>query len=178
MKSLKNQDRFLALMEEHKRILYKVANAYCNNQDDRQDLIQEMVIQLWRSFDRFDSRSKFSTWMYRVAMNVAISYARSQTRRIRDVVPVDEAGLEIPHTDPWLEDEGDDLRLLHQMIQQLDELNRALIILYLDGYSHAEIGEIIGLTATNVSTRINRIKQRWQNDSDTAQSALDQEKTK
>ncbi len=170
MPSPTDQERFLAQIEEHKRILYKVANAYCANQDDRQDLIQDMVVQLWRSFGRFDGRSKFSTWMYRVAMNVAISTARSQTRRIRDALPLDEAGLEIPVTDPWLADEGDDLRLLHKMIGALDELNRALIILYLDGYSHAEIGEIMGISATNVSTRINRIKQRWQNDAATAQT--------
>ncbi len=91
MTSQNQQDRFLTQVEEHKRILYKVANAYCANQDDRQDLIQEIVLQLWRSFDRFDGRSKFSTWMYRVAMNVAISAARSQTRRIQDALPLDEA---------------------------------------------------------------------------------------
>ena len=170
MPSSTDQERFLAQIEEYKRILYKVANAYGTNQDDRQDLVQDMVVQLWRSFDRFDGRAKFSTWMYRVAMNVAISAARSQTRRIRNVLPLDEAGLEIPVEEPWLADEGDDLRLLHQMIGRLDELNRALIILYLDGYSHAEIGEIMGLSATNVSTRINRIKKRWQNDFDTAQT--------
>ncbi len=170
MPSSTDQERFLAQIEEYKRILYKVANAYGKNQDDRQDLVQDMVVQLWRSFDRFDERAKFSTWMYRVAMNVAISAARSQTRRIQDALPLDEAGLEIPVEEPWLADEGDDLRLLHQMIGRLDELNRALIILYLDGYSHAEIGEIMGLSATNVSTRINRIKQRWQNDFDTAQT--------
>ncbi|MBP7962532.1 MAG: RNA polymerase sigma factor [Caldilineaceae bacterium] len=170
MPSSTDQERFLAQIEEYKRILYKVANAYGTNQDDRQDLVQDMVVQLWRSFDRFDGRAKFSTWMYRVAMNVAISAARSQTRRIQDALPLDEAGLEIPVEEPWLADEGDDLRLLHQMIGRLDELNRALIILYLDGYSHAEIGEIMGLSATNVSTRINRIKQRWQNDFDTAQT--------
>lgn len=161
---LADQDRFLALMEEHKRILYKVANAYSKNPEDRPDLIQEMVIQLWLSFGRFDGRCQFSTWMYRVAMNVAISFYRSERRRIRDAIPIEEFGLEIAITDARLEEAGDDLRLLHQMISQLDELNRALIILYLDGYGHEAIAEIIGITPTNVSTRLNRIKQRLQRD--------------
>ena len=114
-------------------------------------------------------------------MNVAISFYRSQRRRIRDAVPIDGIGgiggiggidglgLEIVLVDPMLEETGDELRLLHQFIGQMDELNRALIILYLDGYSHDEIAEIVGITPTNVATRISRIKQKLQRDFDTAQ---------
>lgn len=166
MTALAEQERFLARIEEHKRILYKVANAYCHDPDQRQDLIQEMVIQLWRSAPRFDERGKFSTWMYRVAMNVAISFYRSANRRGYRDVAIENVEREAASLDPGLGDAGDDLRLLHQLINQLDELNRALIILYLDGYSHAEIAEIIGITSTNVATRINRIKQQMQSDVD------------
>jgi len=164
-----DQDRLLALVENHKGILYKVANAYCRNPDDRGDLIQEIVIQLWLSFGRYDDRHKFSTWMYRVAINVAISFYRSERRRIREAVPIEDSGLEIAVADRMLEDTGDDIRTLYQLIGQLDELNRALVLLYLDGYGHDEIAAIVGITSTNVATRINRIKQKWQRELDTTQ---------
>lgn len=164
MTRMVDQEKFLTQLEAHKRILYKVANAYCHSPDDRPDLIQEMVIQLWLAYGRFDGRCKFSTWMYRVAMNVAISFYRTQHRHTRGAVTLEALGLELTVTDPRLEEVGDDLRLLHHLISQLDELNRALILLYLDGYSHAEIAEIMGITATNVATRLNRIKQRLQDE--------------
>jgi RNA polymerase sigma-70 factor (ECF subfamily) len=157
-----DQDRLLALVENHKGILYKVANAYCKNPDDRGDLIQEMLIQLWLSFRRYDERARFSTWMYRIAINVAISFYRMERRRAGDAVPIDALGLEIAVADRMLNEAGDDIRMLYQIIASLDEVNRALILLYLDGYSHDEIAAIVGITASNVATRINRIKQKWQ----------------
>ena len=169
MPALANQDRFFTLIENHKGILYKVANAYCKNPEDRIDLIQEIIIQLWLSFKRFDDRYRFSTWMYRIAMNVAISFYRSETRRIRNAVPIEEFGLDLSTTDRMLEGAGDDIRLLHQMIGQLDELNRALVILHLDGYGHDEIAEIVGITPTNVATRLNRAKQKLRREFDAQQ---------
>lgn len=157
-----SEDQFLALLEQHQRILYKVAHAYCRKPEDLQDLLQEMTIQLWRSFGRYDGRVQFSTWMFRVAMNVAISFYRSERRRPQDSVPIDQPGLQIAAADQLLGDTGDDLRLLRQLIAGLDELNRALIILYLDGYDHQTIAEIVGITTTNVATRISRIKQTLQ----------------
>jgi RNA polymerase sigma factor (sigma-70 family) len=154
-------DRFVLLLEEHKRILYKVASAYCANAEDRRDLVQEMVIQLWRSFPRYDDRLKFSTWMYRIGMNVAISFLRSEGRRGRETVALE--GIDVIDTaaaDRVLGEAGDDVRLLQRLVSRLDEMSRALIILYLEGYSHAEIAEILGISVTNVGTRINRIKNR------------------
>ena len=148
-------DRFVALVEEHRRILYKVAGSYCRDAEDRRDLTQEIVVQLWRSFDRYDERHRFSTWMYRVAMNVAISFHRSESRRTRDEVPFAEPMLEIAGPEP----ESDDLRQLRRFIDDLDDLNKALILLYLDGNDHDTIAEILGITSTNVSTKIGRIKQ-------------------
>lgn len=169
MTGLPDQDRFVALLEEHKRILYKVANAYCRNREDRGDLIQETVTQLWRSFGQFDDRNRFSTWMYRIAMNVAISFYRSENRRIRETVPIDEFGLDLAAADRVMDAAGDDVRILHQFIGQLGELNRALIILYLDGHSHDEIAGIMGISTTNVATKISRIKQQLQRDHHAAQ---------
>jgi RNA polymerase sigma factor (sigma-70 family) len=169
MTLLADQDRFLALLEEHKRILYKVANAYCRNREDRPDLIQEMVAQLWRSFERFDGRVRFSTWMYRIAMNVAISFYRSEGRRIRDAAPLEEQAFDLAAADRVSESVSDDVRLLQQLIHGLNEMDRALIILSLDGYSHDEIAEILGISPSNVSTRIHRIKQRLQREFDALQ---------
>ncbi len=154
-------ERFLRLLEEHKRILYKVASVYCTGVEDRRDLVQEMVIQLWRSFPRYDDRLKFSTWMYRIAMNVAISFLRGEGRRTRDTVALEQIDvIDTAAADRVMGEAGDDVRLLRQLVSQLDEMSRALILLYLEGYNHAEIAEILGISATNVGTRINRIKNR------------------
>ncbi len=163
MTALSEQDRFLALLEEHDKILYKVASSYCRNPEDRRDLIQEIVVQLWRSFGRFDDSYRFSTWMYRIAMNVAISFYRSQGRRTRGTVPIEGSGLEIMAAAP-VEESSDDIRLLHQFIDQLDELNKALVILYLDGNSYDTIAEILGISTTNVATKLSRIKERLRRD--------------
>jgi RNA polymerase sigma-70 factor (ECF subfamily) len=164
MTELTEQDRFLALLEEHKKILYKVASSYCKNPEDRRDLIQEIVVQLWRSFGRFDDRYRFSTWMYRIAMNVAISFYRSQSRRTRGTVPIEDSGIDFVAADPEPEEVSDDIRQLHHFIGQLDELNRALIILYLDGNSYDTIAEILGISTTNVATKLSRIKERLRRD--------------
>lgn len=153
---------FLAQLDGHKGILYKVANAYCARREDRGDLIQEMVVELWRAWPRFDGRAAFSTWMHRIAVNVAISVFRGESRRIRDTVPIEEFGMDLAAADRVLDAEGDDLRALHQLIAQLDEVNRALILLFLEGYGQDEIADMVGLTPTNVATRIHRIKQSLQ----------------
>jgi RNA polymerase sigma-70 factor (ECF subfamily) len=154
--------RFVALIGQHNGILYKVANAYCRAPDDRGDLMQEIVVQLWRAFSRYDERQRFSTWMYRVAMNVAISFYRKEWRRQRDLVPLDEPALDVAAADGVLGAAPDELRRLNERLQTLGELDRALVLLYLDGYAHAEIAELMGLTATNVSTRLGRIKKKLQ----------------
>jgi RNA polymerase sigma-70 factor (ECF subfamily) len=161
------EERFLTLLEAHKRILYKVANAYCRDHDQRQDLVQEMTVQLWRSFGRYDEGQRFSTWMYRVVMNVAISTYRSAARRIRTTLPVEDFALELAAADQITE-ASHDVRLVYRLIQQLDAMNRALILLYLDGYTHDEIAGITGITTTNVATRVNRIKQRLRSEFDAA----------
>ena len=155
-------DAFLARLEKHQRILFKVAYMYCRDRDDRQDLVQEMLIQCWRSYERFDERVQFSTWMYRIAVNVAITHYRSEGRRIRETVPLEEYGLDIAAADTMFDDAGDNMRALRQMINGLDELNRALILLFLEGFSSEEIAEVVGISASNVSTRINRLKTKLQ----------------
>ena len=159
-------EEFVARLEKHQRILFKVACMYCRDRDDRQDLLQEMLIQVWRSYARFDERVQFSTWMFRIAVNVAITHYRSGSRRIRDTVPLEEYGLDIAAADALFaidnHGEGDNMRALRQMVNGLDELNRALILLFLEGFSSGEIAEVVGISASNVSTRINRLKTKLQ----------------
>lgn len=156
------QDRFLVLLDEHKKILYKVASSYCRRPADRQDLTQEIVVQLWRSFDRYDESYRFSTWMYRIALNVAISFSRSEARRSRHTVAAEDSILEIADARGSAEPAED--RLVQQVLAQLDELDRALIILYLDGNRYDTIAEVLGITETNVGTKIGRIKQKLRRD--------------
>jgi RNA polymerase sigma-70 factor (ECF subfamily) len=152
----KPQEQFAALIEEHKKILYKVCNSYCRNRDDREDLAQEIVIQLWRSFSSFDERSRFSTWMYRIALNVAISFYRRESVRARHVLSDEEHLLNAADENAA---QSDEMQALYQFIAALDPLNKALVLLYLDGNSYAEIAGVLGITETNVATKISRLKQ-------------------
>lgn len=151
--------QFLEVIQQHKGILYKVANSYCKNKEDRKDLVQEIAIQLWKSFERYDHAYKYSTWMYRIALNVAISFYRKEhsRQRISNSLSIDI--FEFENTENDLEKEHN-LQLLDQLIAKLNHLDKALLLLYLEEKNHAEIAEIIGITTTNVATKISRIKAK------------------
>lgn len=155
------EQRFLAFLHTNERILYKVAFIYCRDPEERRDLMQEMAIQLWRAFDTYDGRAAFSTWTYRIAMNVAISHRRSEGRRIRDALPIDFA-LDMAAADDAFAADSAASRQLRALIDDLDELSRALVLLYLEGFDHAEIAQTLGITPSNVGTRLNRIKTKLQ----------------
>src|SRR5271165_2437066 len=156
------QERFLGLLEEHRRLLYKVARAYGRTDADREDLVQEMAIQAWKSFPRFDARWRFSTWLYRVALNVAISFQRRESTRRQHLEP---GGADLVEVSAEANAEpSEEVALLYRFIGRLDALNRALMLMYLDGQSHAEIGEVLGISAANVSTRVGRLKERLRED--------------
>ncbi|MEW5834950.1 MAG: sigma-70 family RNA polymerase sigma factor [Pseudomonadota bacterium] len=153
-------DHFQRLLHEHRGIVLKVAASYAPHAEDRRDLAQEIALQAWRSFGRYDpARAKFSTWLYRVALNVAISHLRrgeaawSTKLESLDARQLDTvAGEPVPEPDERIAE-------LHAFIARLDPLNRALIVLYLDERSYAEIAEILGISETNVATKISRVKQ-------------------
>lgn len=168
MKEYKNiQDRrteFLNLMQQHRIIIFKICNSYCKNIIDREDLGQEILYQLWKSFEKFDpgndQSAKFSTWMYRVALNVAISYYRKDKKsNVTD--RLDEHVFKIAAEEVCLIDGESDsnYNLLQKFINELKDLDRALMLLYLEENSYKEIGEILGITETNVATKISRIKE-------------------
>lgn len=150
-------DSFLLVIELNKGIIYKVANSYCRNDEDRKDLVQEIIIQLWRSFDNYDDNFKQSTWMYRISLNVAISFYRKEHSRRKIAHPLTDGIVGFTDNDN-LEDKESDLGLLQQLILQLKDLDKALMLLYLEEKSHKEISHIIGISETNVATKINRIK--------------------
>jgi RNA polymerase sigma factor (sigma-70 family) len=154
-------DEFIARMEPHRAMLYKVAYTYCRDAETRRDLVQEMLVQLWRAFPRFDASRevKFSTWMYRIAMNVAISGFRDATRR-HDEVPMGELALEIEPALLIDEALSDNLSILKRLMDELDELNRALLLMFLEGHDADEIADVLGISASNVTTRMTRLKQK------------------
>jgi RNA polymerase sigma-70 factor (ECF subfamily) len=160
MSATSDQKGFVEALDAHKKILFKVASAYCDNPADRQELMQEIAIALWTSFPRFDGRSKLSTWMYRVALNVAISFVRDRLRRTRHTVELDEAVLEVAAVAA----DEDHQRVIGELLGKLDALDRALVLLYVEGHDHGTIGEILGISPSNVATKINRIKQRLRAD--------------
>lgn len=149
-------DQFIALIQQHKRILFKICNSYCRDRSDREDLAQEIVYQLWRSFATYNANFKFSTWMYRVALNVAISFYRKD-RRQKNVHVLSETLIEIENEQE--DDLEENIQRLQGFILELKELDRALILLYLEDKSYGEISEILGITVTNVATKLSRIKE-------------------
>jgi RNA polymerase sigma-70 factor (ECF subfamily) len=157
------QSAFVDRLERHRGVLFKVAGAYCRDAAGREDLIAETVAQLWRAYGRFDERAAFSTWMYRIAVNVAISFQRAEMRKARNVEAAEPAVLEMLPSPPAAPSD-DALALVREVIEDLDELNRALMILYLDDNSYADIAAILGISETNVATKIGRIKQRLKRD--------------
>lgn len=148
---------FLSVIETNKGIIYKIANSYCKDSEDRKDLFQEIVSQLWKSFDNYNNQYRYSTWIYRVALNVAISFYRKENRRKVLSSTLSEGVFSLIDFDETNEMESN-LRLLQQFIQELKDLDKALMLLYLEEKSHREIAEIIGISETNVATKIGRIK--------------------
>ncbi|WP_433896545.1 RNA polymerase sigma factor [Sphingobacterium mizutaii] len=157
MNSTYKSDQFLAVVQANKGIIYKVANSYCKDAEDRKDLVQEIIVQLWKSFDNYNERFAYSTWIYKIALNVSISSFRRESRRKEVNGPITDSIL-------FFEDQSEDGReeeisLLQKFIQELRELERALMLLYLDEKSYKEIAEIVGISETNVATKISRIKK-------------------
>lgn len=150
---------FAALLAQHRGIVLKIARGYCAHQEDRLDLIQEISVQAWDAFDGFDpARARFSTWLYRVALNVAISQLRRQQLRQRHHAVLDEAALAADDGAPA--EHRHTLRQLEAAIRELPALDRALMLLHLDDHDHRQIAEILGISSANVSTRLHRLRQQ------------------
>ncbi len=148
---------FISFIDAHKGILYKVANAYCKNSEDRKDLIQEIYIQLWKSFENYNDDYKYSTWIYRISLNVAISFHRKENSRTKIAGSFSDEILNFSDTSDTGEKEAN-FDMLQQFIAELKEFDKAIMLLYLEEKDYKEIAEIIGYSETNVATKISRIK--------------------
>jgi RNA polymerase sigma factor (sigma-70 family) len=140
--------------------VFKVANTYARTPEDRADLAQEIVAQGWHAFDRYEDARAFSTWLYRIALNVAISHLRSAELRSRHAVALDEDLHDVADERNGDAEQDERMRLLRRFIDALDPLNRALLLLYLEDRSYREIADVLGISETNVATKIGRLKQR------------------
>lgn len=149
---------FLYLLNAHRGILYKVCNLYLDNVEDRHDLFQEIVLQLWKAFPSFRNESAPSTWMYRVALNTAISNFRKRGKEGKKI-ELTASELQVP--DLRYDDDLNELAIrLREAIECLNAIEKAIILLYLDERSYTEIAAITGISLSNVGVRINRIKSK------------------
>lgn len=145
-------NHFLETIQANEGIIYKVASFYASTENPIVDLYQEIVLNIWKAFPSFREESKYSTWIYRIALNTCISFFR----RKRISVNYIDIPLEIPDHD----EANDDIQELYKLINRLGKIEKALVLLYLEDKSYKEIAEITGLTVTNVATRLNRTKQK------------------
>lgn len=155
-----DRKEFVKLIQMNKGIVYKICNSYCRNKHDREDLAQEIVYQLWRSGHTFNDDFKFSTWMYRVALNVAISFYR-KNKSTQALVSFTDNIIDIEDISDDFETEYEQNRKqLLYFIHELNEFDKALMILFLEAKNYKEIAEILGITETNVATKISRVKDK------------------
>lgn len=150
--------KFHQIIKQHKGILFKVAKTYCRNDDDRQDLLQEMMIQVWKSLHKYNDAFAMTTWLYRISLNVAISFYRKNAKRQNLNFPLVEELTSI--RDEESNEKQEQLSLLSKFISELNDLDKALMLLYLEDKSYAEISEIMGLSVTNIGTKLGRIKEK------------------
>jgi RNA polymerase sigma-70 factor, ECF subfamily len=154
----RQKDQFLDILEKNIGIIIKIARAYSKTLHDKEDLINDITLELWKSYGRFKGDSKISTWIYRIALNTSMNYKRKREKDrlffLDDLKQIENIS--------WLIEQPDssNTEILYQCIDELNQLNKAIILLHLDGNSHDEISEITGISKTNVGTRISRIKEQ------------------
>ena len=146
---------FKEFIEDNIATIYKICRAYANDSEELKDFVQEVTIQLWRSHKNFENRSKISTWVYRVTLNVCLTLSKKRSRTI-DTVSL----LSTDYYDSNDEVEREQVATLYRSIKRLRESERAIVLLYLDDKSYKEIAEILGITVTNVGARVNRVKNQ------------------
>ena len=147
-----SEREFTNHIESNRGIIFKVIRLYINHEEDEKDLFQEILFQAWKSFPRFDGRSKFSTWLYRVSLNTVLTFKRRPEKVVTDknfeMLPV-EADKSY----------NDETEALYSAIRELNDIDRMIVTLHLDGYENEEIAEISGLTKNNTAVKLHRIKE-------------------
>ncbi|GAA4271640.1 sigma-70 family RNA polymerase sigma factor [Aquimarina gracilis] len=154
---MSKETEFTHIIKAHEGVIFKITTVYTNNQEDQKDLYQEIVYQLWKSYDNFKGNSKVSTWMYRVALNTAITRLKKEKRK-GDQIGIDKVIMK--QTEQYDTEFEERLKVLYAHINGLNELEKGLMLLLLEGKKYEEISLITGLSASNVGTKISRIKQK------------------
>ena len=152
------EQAFIEIINGNRGTIYKVCNLYCDAGENRKDLIQEIILQLWKSFPSFRKEANVNTWLYRVALNTAISNFRIESKRPTNASLTEET-FQLPDIQ-YSTEEREKFDLLRQAIEKLTAVEKAVIMLYLDEKSYDEIAEIMGITNSNVGVRLNRIKNK------------------
>jgi len=155
--AIAEEKNFISLINKHQGLIHKICIMYENDSDIRNDLFQEIVFQLWKSFSSFRGEAKITTWMYRIALNTAISGFRKQTRNVKTE---DLKEMHFNISDSWGEDREEDIQRLQWAIRQLSEIERAMIMMALEEVPYEDIAETIGITQNNVRVRMNRIREK------------------
>ncbi len=155
---LSSEQEFIAQIRSTQGILWKICHLYCPEAEERQDLFQEMLVQLWRSYRTFKGQSKFSTWVYRVCLNVAISQYRKSRRQAPSTELPREVYEQVDSQESELKEERS--KALYEAIAQLKTVEKALVMLYLEDKSYDEISEIMGISANNARVKMNRIREK------------------
>ena len=145
---------YLQKIEEHKGIILKVVNLYADDLEDRKDLYQEIVFQSWSAYARFEGNAKFSTWLYRISLNVALTFLH-KSKKLTKIK--ENTNPDISFEPQELSERAD---FLYRAIKQLAEIDRSIIMLHLDGFDNSEISEITGLSKSNTNVKLHRIKQQ------------------
>jgi len=151
------EQAFLDRIEQHKGILFKVSKMYMDNKDDQEDLFQEIVYQLWNAFESFKGESQFSTWMYRVAINTAIVFLKKEKRKL-DKYELSSTNICEEESD--VDEKEKQIELFYKAVQQLEKIDKAIIFYQLEGFSHREIGENLGISEGNARVKLNRAKEK------------------
>lgn len=147
----------MARIDSHKGILYKVSKMYMDNPDDQQDLFQEIVCQVWKVYDSFKGESQFSTWMYRVAINTAIVFLKKEKRKV-DRYDIPSENIREEESEAVLKETQ--LDHFYRAVQKLDKIDKAIMFYQLEGFSHREIGENLGISEGNARVKLNRAKEK------------------
>ena len=150
---------FLTLIEQHKGIIYKVSRMYADDPEDEKDLSQEIILQLWKSYGSFKTQSAFSTWMYRVALNVAITFLKKGARKIDS--PGLHHGIEMEDVNTAAQKENQ-FTSFYKAVRELSQIEKALIFLFLEGQSHKDIGYNLGISEGNARVKLSRTKEKLQ----------------
>lgn len=145
------QKTFLKQINESRKIIYKIVNLYVDDPEERKDLIQEIILQAYSSYSRFNANSLFSTWLYRVSLNTVLSYSKKEKRRKQAEVNFEP---DVPN------EINDSTEKLYKAVKRLDSIGRITISLHLDGYSNPDIAEITGLTENHIAVKLHRCKQQ------------------